>query len=73
VPNVSTDQIWRRDVRDAASEIEPEFQPALDQIQADEIAPAVVQLAVVEQDTVVGAGEEPQFDGERLCDAFQAR
>jgi len=73
VPNIPSDQIWRRDVRDTASEIEPELQPALDQVQADKVAPAVVQLAVVEQDTVVGMGEEPQFNGERLRDAFQAR
>lgn len=73
VPDVPTNWIRRGDVRDATSEIESEFQLAVDQVQADKVTFAVVQLAVVKQKTVVRAREEPQFDGEGLRDTFQAR
>jgi len=73
MPDIATDWIRRCDVRDTAPEIESEFESTVDQVQTYEIAPAVVQLAVIKQETVVRASEEPQFDGERFRDAFQAR
>lgn len=45
----------------------------MDQVQTNEIALGVVQLAVVEQETVARVREEPKLDGERFCDPLQAR
>lgn len=73
MPGVQADRIRRRDVRDTTAKVEPEFQLTVDQVQTDKVASAVVHLAVVEQETVTRAGEEPELDGERFRDAVQTR
>lgn len=72
MPGIQTDRIGRCNVRDAAAEIEPELQPAVHQVQTDEVAFGVVELAVVEQEAVACVGEEPELDRERFRDALQA-
>lgn len=72
MPGVQADDIRRRDVGDATAQVETELQLALHQVQADEVAPAVVQLAVVQEQAVGRSGEEPELDGEGAADALQA-
>jgi hypothetical protein len=72
VPGVEAHDIRGADVGDAAPKVEAELEPALDEVQAYEVAPAVRQLAVVDEEAVARPGQEPELDGEGAGDALEA-